>query len=862
MRSRTHMIKLSNSLLVALLISAAASAKEARVETSVTPERVFIGEAARLTIKVHGFQRGMDPDLSAIPDCTVQPRGHSDQSIISIVNGRRTGFSGRIFQYDISPGRTGTVQLGPIHIHDGKTTTTVPGPTIAVLGVEDQHRVLLFLEPSKTEVIVDEPFSVDLRVLIQRLPRQYDDTSPLPTAHPPHLRIPYLKDDVFEGLEGPRAKDILNPRLLQNRQTPGLAVNDFTVESDPFQDFFNMRSLREREQPARFDFNPTKRQHDGRPYFEYTLSLKYTPIAEGQYTFGPVTFKGDIFVDATDSGQGITESIFAVAPSQTVRVAPPPEEGRPASYVGAIGRQLAAKASLDAQTCKVGDPLTLEIGISGDIRLENLFAPRLSLQEDLSKDFRIYEDTVHSETRDDTRIYRYTARPSRAGTYEFPPIAISFYNTETRTYDTVWTDPIPVRANPATEVEKSIVIDTVEQSVTIVAQDTDPNLLVPAPISITPHIAEADAIFVPGLHIPLLLFGPFLYLLGVALHTSRRLFPAGARRHRRATAAANTLERLAQAPSMAATSPTNARREIATALRQYIEMRLDLPASALTPADLASVLSRHKISSDVAQSFTALVQQNFNASFQSGEQSLSDIRRDATAACTAVAELDGELQARNGKQRRPLLSVRRWLPILMIGIASASWGQPAAQSAQFESQLAMSQLMAANTANQFHHAAHSLDRLIALGARNAPLFYNYGTALLLAGHHQAALNAFVRAERYSGTTWELKRNMRLAIRGANDGLAAPKLPWYRAPLFWHFGMSGRVRVTVASVAILMIWISFLLRMTGLKDTYRTVLGVAIAILILFGSSAATTLYMELRADTSAVLIPSESEAHP
>ena len=850
------------ALLCLGLTVAGASAKDVKLETSISPNKVFMGETARLTVKVDGFKRGMDPDLSALTDCTVTQRGHMDQSIISIVNGRRTGFSGRIFQYDITPQRTGAIQLGPIRVSGGQDAVVAPGPKLVVSGVEEQQRVLLFLEPSKSEVIVDEPFGVNLRVLVQRLPGRYSETSPLPAARPPHLRIPYLKDDAFEGLEGPKVQGILNSMLIRDRRSPGLALNDYTVESNPFDDFFSMGSLRDREQPARFDFKPSKREHDGRLYLEYSLELKYVPTTEGRYTFGPVTFKGDVFSNATPSGQGITESIFAVAPVQTVRVVPPPEEGRPASYVGAIGSRIAAKASLDSQTCKVGDPLTLEIEISGDIRLENLFAPRLNLQENLAEDFRIYEDTVHSETRDEGRIYRYTARPSRAGTYEFPPIAISFYNTQSRSYDTVWTDPIPLRANSATEVEQSIVIDTAEQSVTIVAQDADPNLLVPAPIVVAANMATSDAIFVPKLHIPLLLLGPILFLLGAALRTSRRLIPTVARRQRQATAAATALERLAQAPSMATESAASARHEIATALRHYIEMRLDLPASALTPTDLETVLSRRHVSADVAQSFGELMQRNFDASFQSGAQSQSEIQADADAAGKAVSALDNEFQSRGAEQRRSRFSIHRWLPLLLAGLVSATEAQPVEQAAEFESQLAMSQLMTANAASQFDHAAQSLNRILELGARNGPLFYDYGTALLLAGHHQAALGAFARAERYSGTTWALQRNMLLAIRGMNADLATPKLPWYRTPLFWHFGLPGKTRVTIASIAILMIWISFLLRMAGWKDTYRALLGVALAVLILFGSSAATTLYLELRPDALSDLIPADSEVQP
>ncbi len=857
---------LPRACLVALYLctlSSIAWAKEIKLEASVSQVRIFIGETTRLTLKVDGFKQGMNPDLSAIKDCSITPRGHMDQSIMSIVNGRRTGFSGRIFQYDIAPTRTGSIQLGPITVNHARGKTSIPGQTIAVRGVEAQQRVLLFLEQSKPEVIVDETFTVQLRVLVQKLPPPYVETSPLPSERPPRLHIPYLKNEAFEGLEGPNVEKLLNGMLIRNRRAPGLAVNDYTVESNPFDGFFNMQSLHNRQQPARFDFKPTTVNHNGLSYFEYKLPIDYVPTTEGTYTFGPVSFKGEVFVKATPSGQGITEPIFAVVEAKPIRVVAPPEEGRPASYVGAIGSRLVAKASLDAQTCKVGDPLTLKIDISGDIRLENLFAPRLSLQEDLGADFRIYEDSVHSETHEDSRLYRYTVRPSRAGTYEFPPVAISFYNTNKRSYDTILTDPIPIRANPATEVEQSIVIDTVEQSVTIVAEDTDPNLLVPAPIAMPRNIAEPESIFTARLHLPLLILGPILFLIGAALRAGRRLMPAVERRHRHATAADHVLERLQHAPALATTSAAAARQEIAAALRQYVEMRLDLLSAALTPTDLALALAKHDVSKEIAARFSDLLLRNFNASFQAMDQSQDDIQHDASNACDVISELDEEFQSKEeDTSRSPLAVIRRWLPALLVLVAPSVMAQANPQAIEFESQLAMSQLSSASTPGEFDQTAAALSRILDQGIRNAPLLYNYGTSLLMAGRYHEALNALSRSERYSGTTWELERNMRLALRGIDDGLVIPKLPWYRSLLFWHYGLSGQTRVTIASIAVLLVWVSLLLRMVGLRDTYRTLLGVGIALLILFGSSAITTIYLELRPDASLAPPPTHTEVQP
>jgi hypothetical protein len=165
-------------------------------------------------------------------------------------------------------------------------------------------------------------------------------------------------------------------------------------------------------------------------------------------------------------------------------------------------------------------------------------------------------------------------------------------------------------------------------------------------------------------------------------------------------------------------------------------------------------------------------------------------------------------------------------------------------AAQFESQLAMSHLIKAQKPQQFEESAAALKHIIDRGIRNAPLFYNYGTAMLMANHPQEALNAFIRAERYSGTTWEIKRNMLLATEKLDEDSITPRLPWYRIPLFWHYGLAGRTRLTIASTAFLLLWLTPLIISNRKKDARRIIFGSALVILILFGSSAATTIYQE------------------
>lgn len=725
----------------------------------------------------------------------------------------------------------------PASAKTNKHSTTAPGPTLFVRGIEKQEYVHLSIEASKQTVIVSEPFSINLRILIKALPNPYRKASPIAADRPPVIQIPYIKKDNFEGLQEPNIEKKLQGMVINNRQTPGFAINNFTFDS-----FFNT-SL------ARFNFNPKEITKNGIKYFEYQFLLDYIPTSEGSFSFDTVSFKGPVYTSVTKDGRGVSKSIYAIAEKVVVEVIPPPQEGLPASYFGAIGTKLTAKANLDSQTCKVGDPLTLTLTIAGDIQLENIYAPALTLQDNLNKDFRIYDDSVRSETDNGQRIYKYTTRPSTAGTLEFPPVELSYYNPNSKTYETVFTAPIPIRANPATEFKESTVIDTSEQSITITA--TNPNISIAAPISMQP-ISNHQSAFVPKLHLPLLLLGPILLLISTILQASKKMMPKAARQQRQRTAATNAIQRIQtiSSPSVAVghpPSPTeqkhptrNPQQEITSALREYLSMRLDIKSASLTPSELSEALAKNRISAKTAKNFYDILEHNFNASFQTGTQNSSELKKATAEATEIIKTIESELR----QLPRTSKHLSRGTVTLFLFLFASTALCRTAQNMEFESQLATTQLLTANSPAQFNSAAKALERVIDSGVRNAPLFYNYGTALLMAEQPQAALNAFIRSERYSGTTWELKRNMLMAISKIDENINTPTLPWHRTPLFWHYGLSARMRITIASIAFLMIWIAILLRKTKFRKNHHIISAIAITLLIIFGSSAATTIYQE------------------
>lgn len=833
---------------LALVLALAARAEDPAVEVKVSRDRLYLGESLVLSVKVQGADRRDAPDLSQIRHCRIKALGSQDISNYSIiiVNGRmqRQGFSGRIFQYELTPDEAGTFATGPVTVHAGGQTLTARGPDVTVAGITRQNRVRISVNASQTAVMVDETFDVTLTVRVRRLGGRYANTEPLFPAKPPVLTVPFLEATPIEGLKGPDVGQLLRSRLA-NREQPGLAINNYTVRNSPFDfgGFFNMDNPFG-ERPAVFVLDKRLVEEEGSAYFEYTLGLSYSALAEGTYTFGPVVFKGDVPVEVNDSGQASGTEVFAVGPAVTVRVLPPPEENRPDSYIGAVGSNLTVQAALDAQTCNVGDPVTLTLTLDGPVQMRNVFPPRLSLQTNLLERFEVYDDTVKTLKRESGRQYAYTLRPRAAGSTELPPIDISYYDVRTRSYRTVRSEPIPLKIRQAAEITASQVIGNVTGPVARATGAVSPADLTPAGMDLDPAGARPDVVWgsAPVL-VGTLSAGPILFAVTWLLVTLRRHGDARrrARRSRQARARAErTLRRLPLDPA----APAAAHTAICAALREFLSERLALPAAALTPDDAATRLREAGLATDRADEFRLCMDRHFNGAYGSGDRP-APTADEVEAVIRQVEEIDRELPRPAARSPGTKTAVRL-LPWLLTG--GLLGGVPHAQAlapdeATFLWEDANTSLAAARTAQEFQAAAAQYQKLADAGIRNAPLFYNQGTALLQAGRNDDAIRVLSRAERYAGHRTDVTRNLQIA-HARKAGLKTRVALWDRVALFWHYGLAGSTRLLVAAIAFSALWVGLALRLLRRTRTSRFVLAVATALLILFGSSALTTVLQE------------------
>lgn len=158
-------------------------------------------------------------------------------------------------------------------------------------------------------------------------------------------------------------------------------------------------------------------------------------------------------------------------------------------------------------------------------------------------------------------------------------------------------------------------------------------------------------------------------------------------------------------------------------------------------------------------------------------------------------------------------------------------------------------MSSARAPREFALAAATYQKLVDTGVRSGPVFYNLGTAYLLAEKHDDAVKNLLRAERYMGGNWDIRRNLLIAMAGGSRDRDV-SLPWYRSLLFWHFGLPCSVRWGITVTAFSAFWLGLAIRTMGFRRLAKPVVLISFLVFMVFGSSVATSLHQEQAAESS------------
>jgi hypothetical protein len=114
-----------------------------------------------------------------------------------------------------------------------------------------------------------------------------------------------------------------------------------------------------------------------------------------------------------------------------------PEDNKPASFRGAVGR-FDFSATLDKQKTKTNEPINLKFEISGTGNIKLLELPPFELPNGFEKyDPKVDEQITRGGKISGAKKAEYLLIPRIAGTREIPPIEFSYFDPEKKSYQTI-----------------------------------------------------------------------------------------------------------------------------------------------------------------------------------------------------------------------------------------------------------------------------------------------------------------------------------------------------------------------------------------------------------------------------------------
>jgi len=469
-------------------------------------------------------------------------------------------------------------------------------------------------------------------------------------------------------------------------------------------------------------------------YEVQSFSRVYFPLAPGEYVLEPVRLVYEVrrgFLFAPESHELTTDSLRLV-------VLPLPEEGRPASFTGAVGRY-SIRARIEPAEVPAGEAAALVVDVAGEGNIKGLPPPSLPELEGV----RVFPPTEETELQPDEARLRGVKRftwvliPEKPGRLQLPPVEYAYFDPELRAYD------VARSSLPALAVRPAAWAGAAETGAATIA-------VIRARPSGPPALRWVRTPWFAAL--------PFLPLAGLAWAIAARRAARRAAAPSKRRLRAERRQRMAELEALAADPDTAFFGRLAGAVRTSLAEELALPAlERAAPEDVRVLLEDAGVAAGLAGTLAKLLERIERARFEPVPPGL-DARRAYLAE--AVRLLDAVEAAADG--RRTGASAARTIALLPLAGLLALAAPAEAQSPQHD---AFEQAVEAYGAGDFAAAAQGFHRFLETNPEDANAWYNLGSAYFRAGERGRAIWAWLQAGRLRPRDADVKHNLRLAQAG-------------------------------------------------------------------------------------------------
>jgi hypothetical protein len=338
-------------------------------------------------------------------------------------------------------------------------------------------------------------------------------------------------------------------------------------------------------------------QRDGEMHFVYELTARAWPSRPGVPDLGDVRVQMTYPLALREARSLFMEAQLTIADArplsvaaepQGIRVLPVPEEGRPPSFSGAVGRFALAVEARPTDVA-VGDPITLTLSIedrSGRANLETILPPPLADNAELNRDFRVPSEALSGVVQGNAKRFTLTIRPERAGLERVPAIEFGYFDPDSRSFEVARSAPVAITVRPAERMDLSRIVSasgsTAGAAAPIATQLTELDGGLVANKPVTPAILAMPGAPAGSAALALVAVPPLVATAALAWGTARRRHERDRGLARRTGARRVAHRRLAAAVDAAG---------LAQAITGFVEDSTGRAPGTVTRGDMAAVLT-------------------------------------------------------------------------------------------------------------------------------------------------------------------------------------------------------------------------------------------------------------------------------
>ena len=555
-----------------------------RAVATLDRSTVAVGEGVGFSIACENFQPLRLPGLPAIPGLRISNSGSGR----SFQLGGGQQISTLTYNFLITANKTGTYTIPGVSIQsnsDSFKTQPLKLRVVAADSPDNKNQIsdyaFIRLIPSKNKAYVGEPIPIEIQLFLQN----------------GRFNMPELTAEGFNLTEYPEPKS--------SRAQKGNAI-----------------------------------------YQVRTFQTAATPVKAGKLNIGPVKMDvvlkirqnqrrrspfNDPFEGLLTRYQDVPVKIEAKA--QNITVKPLPTEGRPDNFNGAVGQfSMTAKASPLEVT--VGDPVTINIELSGLGTIESLSLPKLELLG-----FKSYEPSISSKRTDPLgltgiKAFEQVIIPENETIKEVPKIEITYFDPKTESYKILSQGPFPLKVNPSTK-PNSIPSTFMAETDSSDFADEKPKLSEILWIKYEEGTLSHATPFVIRPAFWLLQSIPLLFFIG-ALNWRRKknAFANNPKLRRQLQVEQITSKTLAKLLKLAEENKAlEFYIELATVLREHLGLKLDIPSEGITCDSIDEPLAQKSINAEtriiLRRLFTSCDAASYAASQSTAElrECLNDLKK-------------------------------------------------------------------------------------------------------------------------------------------------------------------------------------------------------------------------------------------